>query len=142
MEEEPQIAQIPQTMDRSGRAGASRDKRTYSIIGAAMEVHRVLGPGRLEAVYQEALEIELTLRKIPYVPKPKITVRYKGRPLEAHYRPDFVVMSQVVVEIKAQACLGRADHAQILNALVCSGLRVGLLVNFGEQSLVWQRFVN
>ncbi len=73
----------------------SRDERTYSIIGAAMEVHSVLGPGRLEAVYQEALEIELELRQIPFVPKPKVTVSYKDRELRSYYRPDFIVLEEV-----------------------------------------------
>jgi len=119
----------------------SRDERTYSII-AAMEVHSALGPGRLEAVYQEALEIELELRQISFVPKPKITVSYKGRELRSYYRPDFIVLEEIVVEIKAQSALGSIDDAQILNALKCSELKVGLLINFGEQSLNWRRFVN
>ena len=107
-----------------------------------MEVHSVLGPGRLEAVYQEALEIELELRQIPFVPKPKVTVSYKGRQLRSCYRPDFIVLEEVIVEIKAQSSLGSIDDAQILNALRCSELKVGLLINFGEQSLNWRRFVN
>jgi GxxExxY protein len=107
-----------------------------------MEVHGILGPGRLEAVYQEALEIELELREIPFVPKPKVPVSYKGRELRSYYKPDFIVLEEVVVEIKAQSSLGSIDEAQLLNALKCSGLRVGLLINFGEQSLSWRRFVN
>lgn len=119
-----------------------RDKRTQSIIGAAMEVHRELGPGRLEAVYREALEIEFDLQEIPYVSKPAVEIGYKGHKLQKHYIPDFVVFGEVVVEIKSQSALGGIDHAQIINSLKCSDKRVGLLVNFGETSLKWKRFVN
>ena len=120
----------------------SRDERTYSIIGAAMEVHGNLGPGHLEAVYQEALEIELELREIPFVSKPEVSVYYKGRRLASYYKPDFIGLEAIVVEIKAQSSLGSIDDAQILNALKCTELRVGLLINFGEESLKWKRFVN
>ena len=78
-----------------------RDKRTYAIIGAAMEVQGVLGPGHLEAVYQEALEIELRLRGIAYQRKPPLTIHFKGHELETHYVPDFLVMDEVVVAEKS-----------------------------------------
>jgi GxxExxY protein len=119
-----------------------RDKRTQLVIGAAMEVHRELGPGRLEAVYHEALEIEFGLQEIPYISKPTVEIGYKGRKLKKHYVPDFVVFGEVVVEIKSQSVLGRIDDAQIINSLKCSGRQVGLLINFGESSLKWKRFAN
>lgn len=107
-----------------------------------MEVYNELGPGRLEAVYHEALEIEFDLQKIPYVSKPAVEIGYKGRKLKKHYIPDFVVFGEVIVEIKSQAALGRIDTSQIINSLKCSGKTVGLLINFGESSLKWKRFVN
>jgi GxxExxY protein len=116
-----------------------RDKRTQLVIGAAMEVHRELGPGHLEAVYQEALEIEFDLQEIPYVSKPTVEIGYKGRRLKKHYVPDFLVFGEVVVEIKSQSALGRIDDAQIINSLKCCKKRVGLLVNFGVSSLKWKR---
>jgi GxxExxY protein len=120
----------------------NRDQRTHAIIGAAMEVHGILGPGLLEAVYQDALEIELELRSIPFVSKPKVTINTKGRQLHPHYKPDLIVFEGVVVELKAQSSLGKNDDSQLLNALKCSQLKVGLLINFGESSLKWKRFVN
>jgi len=120
--------------------GREGDPRTYGIIGAAMEVHRILGPWHREAVYQEALEIEFELRGIAFVAKPKLTVAYKGRTLRSYYVPDFLA-GDVVVEIKAQSVLGAIDVAQALNSMECAEVRVGLLVNFGEPSLTWKRLI-
>lgn len=119
-----------------------RDERTYAIIGAAMEVHGLLGPGHLEPVYQEALQIEFEERHIQHAAKPRTLVYYKNRKLKSFYVPDFVVMDEVVVEIKAQSALGKHDEAQILNSLKCCGKKIGLLINFGERSLSWKRFAN
>ena len=83
-----------------------RDPQTHAVIGSTMEVHRVLGPGYLEAVYQEALEIEFDLRGIPYKSQPEIRLEYKGRVLRKTYRPDFLVFDRIVLEIKAQSALG------------------------------------
>jgi len=119
-----------------------QDERTYAIIGAAMEVHREIGPGQLEPIYQEALEIEFELRSIRNVSKPRVAVYYKGRKLKKYYVPDFLVMDEVVVEIKALSALAKSDEAQLLNSLKCCRKNVGLLINFGEASLKWKRFVN
>lgn len=119
-----------------------RDPETYEIIGAAIEVHKILGPGHLEAVYQEALEIELDLRKVPYHSKARIELEYKGRTLKKYYQPDILAYDRVVVEIKAQSALGSVDEAQIINSLRCCRREVALLINFGELSLQWKRFVN
>jgi GxxExxY protein len=105
-----------------------------------MEVHRILGPWYLEAVYQEALGIELGLRGIAFVAQPKLTVAYKGRTLESYYVPDFLA-GEVVVEIKAQRVLSAVDVAQALNSMECAQSHVGLLINFGEGSLNWRRLV-
>lgn len=118
-----------------------KDERTYAIIGAAMEVHRILGPGHLEAVYHEALEIELALRGIPFEHKPELIIDYKGHELEKRYYPDLRVLGEIVVELKASCGLYPLDDAQIINSLKCSHHDVGLLINFGEASLKWKRFV-
>ena len=120
----------------------SEDKRTYAVIGAAMEVHRILGPGHLEGVYHEALEIEFIERGVPYASQPQLKIRYKIHVLKKFYVPDFLVFDEVAVELKAQSALGKPDQAQIVNAMKCTGYRVGLLINFGETSLKWKRFVN
>jgi GxxExxY protein len=117
----------------------SGDERTRGIIGAAMEVHRLLGPGHLEGVYQEALSIEFELREIAHETQPRINLDYKGRRLKKYYQPDFVV-GEVVVEIKAQSALAKVDEAQVINALKCCEKPVGLLLNFGEASLRIRRF--
>ena len=120
--------------------GPDRDERTYRIIGAAMEVHRILGCRYLEAVYQEALGIEFGLRGIAFVAHPRLTVAYKGHALRTFYVPDFLV-GEVVVEIKAQRMLSVVDTAQALNSMECAHRHVGLLINFGEERLTWKRLV-
>jgi GxxExxY protein len=117
------------------------DPRTYAVIGAAMEVHRQLGCGFLEAVYQEALEIELAARSIPFEAQFDIPVRYKGRVLKAFYRPDFLCFEAVVVELKALTQLGPIEEAQVINYLKGTGYEVGLLLNFGRTSLQSKRYI-
>jgi GxxExxY protein len=118
-----------------------RDPRTYAIIGAAIEVHRELGPGFLEPVYQEALGIELTKRGIPFRRETPIPIRYKGAVLVACYRADFVCFENVIVELKALAQLTGVESAQVLNYLKATSLELGLLLNFGSASLDWKRLV-
>ncbi|HEX8915609.1 MAG TPA: GxxExxY protein [Humisphaera sp.] len=114
----------------------------YAVVGAAIEVHREYGAGFLEAVYQEALEIELGDREIPFVAQPKLLLTYKGRQLKKTYEPDFVCFGQMIVEIKALDRLSGVEEAQLLNYLKATGLRVGLLINFGAHGrLEWKRFV-
>ena len=117
------------------------DDRTYAIIGAAMEVHKELGCGFLEAVYQEALERELKNQNIPYKAQPVIRIFYKGKSLDKTYQPDFLCYEEIVVEIKAISSLSGIDEAQIINYLKATELKVGLLVNFGSRSLEHKRFV-
>ena len=107
-----------------------------------MEVHNIVGPGHLEAVYQECLEIEFELRKIPFIPQPRLEVFYKDRKLKKFYIPDFIVYNEVIVEIKAEKSLTRVDEAQLINSLVISRHDVGLLLNFGEESLRYKRFIS
>jgi GxxExxY protein len=118
-----------------------RDKKTYSIIGAAMEVHKELWSGFLEAVYQEAMEKELAYQEIPYKSQPPVRIKYKGEPLKKKYEPDFICYDEVIVEIKAMDKLSGNEHAQIINYLKASELKVGLLINFGAKSLEHKRFV-
>ena len=118
-----------------------RDERTYKIIGAAIEVHKELGSGFLEAVYQEALERELVANKIPYKPQPKIQILYKGQYLNKTYQPDFLCFDEIIVEIKAISSLSGVEEAQLLNYLKATRLKVGLLINFGSKSLEHKRFI-
>jgi GxxExxY protein len=118
-----------------------RDKKTFAIIGAAMEVHKELGSGFLEAVYQEAMEREFTYQEIPYKSQHPVRIEYKGKPLKKTYEPDFICYDDVIVEIKAMDKLSSNEHAQIINYLKASRLKVGLLINFGAKSLEHKRFV-
>lgn len=114
---------------------AERDPRTYAIIGAAMEVHKQLGCGFLEPVYQEALAVELALRNVPFRREVRLPVHYKGRLLETRYCADFICFDAVVVELKALARMGGTEEAQLINYLRATGYEVGLLLNFGARSL-------
>ena len=119
-----------------------RDPQTYAIIGAAMEVHRVLGHGFLEAVYQEALGIELALRGIPFEREVSLTVHYKDQPLTCTYRPDFLCYGEVIVEVKALSAEITGSHrAQTINYLRCTGKRRAIVINFGLPSLRCDRLV-
>ena len=114
----------------------------YAIVGAAMEVHTVLGPGFLEAVYHEAMEIEASLRGLPFESHKKLTIRYKDRELEKAYEADMVFDGQIIVEFKALDGLTSREDAQILNYLKATGLRVGVLINFGSHGrLEWKRLI-
>ncbi len=114
----------------------------YAVVGAAIEVHRELGHGFLEAVYQEAMEIELSDRDISYVPQLSLPIYYKGKRLQKEYVADLVCYDQVIVELKALTQLTGKEESQILNYLKATGLRVGLLINFGSTGrLEWKRFV-
>lgn len=103
---------------------------THDIIGAAIEVHRQLGPGLLESAYRECLTREFILRGIPFEREKGLPVEYKGTLLEAGYRLDFLVAGCVVVEIKAIEALAPVHDAQLLTYLRLGGWRVGLLINF------------
>ena len=106
---------------------AVRDERTYKIIGAAIEVHKELGNGFLEPVYQEALDTEFKLQGIRYQPQPEVQIYYKGNPLKKRYQPDFICYERIVVEIKALTLLSKNEEAQILNYLKATRLSPGLL---------------
>ena len=116
-------------------------KEVYEIVGVAMEVHNTLGPGFLEAVYQEAMEIELAERGIPFDAQKPIKIGYKGHILKKEYAPDLLIYGKIVVDVKALQKLSGKEEAQIINYLKATKMRVGLLLNFGAPSLEWKRFV-
>ena len=119
-----------------------KDSQTYAVIGAAMEVHRVLGNGYLEHVYQLALERELQSRGIPCEREVEIPINYKGQPLGTNYRADFVCYGDIIVELKSVSELSSVYEAQVFNYLTATGFKRALLINFGEESLVYRRFSN
>ena len=115
------------------------DPRTYAIIGAAKEVHSVLGCGYLEKVYHLALANELRRRNVPFQAEVSLPVIYKGDVLDCVYRIDLLCFDEVLVEIKALDGLGTIEQAQVLNYLRASTLDVALLLNFGNTKLEVQR---
>jgi GxxExxY protein len=118
-----------------------RDPQTYAIIGAALEVHRVLGCGFLEAVYQEALAKEFVLREIPFNREVELPIDYKGEHLNTKYKADFICHDDIIVELKDLDAVSGKEKAQVINYLKASGNVRGLLINFGGSRLEYERFV-
>jgi GxxExxY protein len=124
-----------------GRELLYRDE-VYAVIGAAIEVHRQHGSGFAEAIYQESMEIELGIRGIPFRRQVPLNVHYKGQLLEKGFTADLVCYDCVLVELKSLTKMSGTEEAQVLNYLKASGLRVGLLINFGDPvRLDWHRFI-
>ena len=114
----------------------------YDLMAAAFEVHQTLGGGLSEEIYQESLEHELSLRKIPFVSKPSLGVTYKGHALRKTYSPDLLIKDILVVELKSVAKLLNEHEAQILNYMRISQYRVGYLINFAPLDRAeWKRFI-
>ena len=116
-------------------------EESYKIIGACMNVHRELGQGFLEAVYQEALALEFIEQKIPFRKEAKIEIYYKESTLKQYYVADFICYNNIIVELKAVTSLESTHTAQVLNYLKATDLSLGLLVNFGTSSLESKRLV-
>jgi GxxExxY protein len=118
-----------------------RDPLTFAIIGAAMTVHRTLGHGFLEAVYQEALAIEFLECGIPYQREVALPITYRGKMLQTSYRADFLCYGAILVELKALQKLSGTEESQVTNYLKASRLEKSLLINFGAPSLEYKRLV-
>ena len=117
-------------------------EEVYQIVGAAMEVYLELGRCFLEPVYQEALELELSRRRIPFQHQEHLFIRYKGQILRKEYVPDLILFGQIIAELKVLERLTGNEEAQLLNYLKATGMRVGLLFNFGSRvRLEWRRYV-
>ena len=116
---------------------------SYGIIGACFEVYKEKGNGFLESVYQECLAMELGLAKIPFLEQSKLKLYYKGKPLQQTYVPDFICHEKIILEIKAVKNVTDEHRAQVINYLKATGLKLGLLVNFGHYPKIeYERFVN
>jgi len=115
---------------------------SYAIIGACMKVHRALGPGFLEAVYEEVVEKEFIIQKIPYKRQVQLNLYYEGVQLKKQYRADFVCYDSIIVELKAVTQIPSVFYAQLQNYLKCTNMELGMLINFGTPSLTYKRIVN
>jgi len=117
-------------------------EESYKVIGACMAVHSQLGPGFLEAVYQEALERELAKQKIPFERQKRLTIYYDGQPLKKYYIADFVCYNAIDVEIKSTNNFAKNQYEQTGNYLRAINHKLGILVNFGTSSLTYKRIIN
>ena len=115
------------------------EEETGKILNACFEVHKELGNGFLEAVYQEALELEFKNQNIPQEREKLLPITYKGKLLEKDYYADFICYGRIVVELKAVTALTSSHKAQVINYLKASSNEIGLLINFGTNSLKWER---
>jgi len=117
-------------------------EEVYRIIGAAMDVYYRLGRGFLEPVYQEAMEIELGRRDIPFEAQKRLTIEYKGQVLKKEYVADLICFGQIIAELKVCEGLSAREVAQIINYMKATDMHVGLLINFGSPvKLEWKRYV-
>ena len=124
------------------KLSSKRDPQTYAIIGAAMAVHRELGPGFLEEVYHEALAIEFSQQDIPFLPEVLLAITYKSIPMRKTYRADFICCENIIVELKALPEITGKEKAQVINYLRATNFDRGLLLNFGSKSLQYERLAN
>ena len=115
-------------------------QESFAIIGAAMKVHSILGPGFTEKVYQDALAIEFRERGIPFMREITMHASYKGITLDGTYVPDFICYDKIIVELKAVKELDDIHYSQAINYAKVAGFKLSLLINFGESSLVYKRF--
>ncbi|HZL12194.1 MAG TPA: GxxExxY protein [Prolixibacteraceae bacterium] len=118
------------------------EQETYKIIGACLNVHKALGNGFLESVYQEALEKGMRKLQIPFIRHKKLHILFDGKPLDKFFVADFTCYDSIILEIKAASFLHQSNSDQVINYLKATGYTVGLLVNFGESSMKWKRFIH
>lgn len=117
--------------DGEGRAVIVYEAESYKIMGACLEVYRSMGFGYFEAVYQEGLELEFRGRGIPFVPQKQIPIVYKGKTLQQFYKADFICYDKIIIEVKAISELTDSHRAQVFNYLRATGMKLGILVDFG-----------
>ncbi len=116
-------------------------EESYQIIGICMDVHRILGKGLLEVVYKDAIEHEFKLNNISFEREKKFDIKYKGIVLPHCFYADFIVLDKIILEVKASSSMVEEHYAQVINYLTISGCKLGLLVNFGENSLKTKRLI-
>lgn len=117
-------------------------EESFKIIGACMKVHRSLGAGFLEAVYEEAMEKEFQMQQIPFKRQVKLELYYDNQKLKKQYRADFVCYDTIILEIKAVSQIPVTFYTQLTNYLKCTNLELGMLINFGMPSLIYKRIIN
>ena len=118
------------------------EKETYNIIGACMEVHKKLGNGFLESVYQEAVKRDFEKQNLPFESQKRLRIKYEEDYLDKYFVADFVCYEKIILEIKSTSSVVRDHISQILNYLKATNYEIGLLVNFGQTSLTWKRIIN
>lgn len=118
------------------------EEETYKIIGACMKVHKNLGSGFLESVYQEVLAKEFVKEEIPFEKEKQLNLFYEGEKLDKYFKADFLCYDKIIVELKSVSFLNKNLESQVINYLKATSKEVGLLINFGEKSLKWKRFIN
>jgi len=113
----------------------------YDIVGCAMEVHKELGPGFLESVYEEALTILFQEKNIKYEQQKNLKIKFRGKPLNKEFNADLIVDDKIILELKAIEHFKPVHEAQLINYLKATGIKVGLLINFGKEKLEWKRYI-
>ena len=118
------------------------EEETFAIRGVAFDVYKEMSNGFLESVYQECFERELTAREIPFVAQPELKLAYKDQPLQQTYKPDLICYGKIIVELKAAKDISHEHRAQVINYLKATGLKLGIVVNFGHYPKVQiERFI-
>ncbi|RXG20461.1 GxxExxY protein [Leeuwenhoekiella aequorea] len=123
-------------------SGLLYEDQTFKIIGVCMNVHRNLGSGFLESVYQEVLCREFIEEEIPFEDQKLLPIYYKGQKLDKYYRADFLCFDRIILELKTATFINKSMEKQVINYLKATHKQVGLLINFGEKSLTWKRLIN
>lgn len=118
------------------------EEETFGIIGTCMKIHKNVGSGFLESVYQEVLAKEFRNEEIPFEEQKKLNLYYEGEKLEKYFKADFLCYDKIIVELKSVAFLNKSLESQVINYLKATNKEVGLLINFGDKSLKWKRFIN